>query len=97
MNERIQSQPPRPLPTSNQDEHDTANLRKPRSGIPGWVWVMIAVPLLLVVGCVGLGSAGFFYHMFLGVAPQPAQQRPAPAATARVVPAPLPAPQPDER
>lgn len=88
MNERIQAEPPRPLPTSNQGEYDAANLRKPPSGVPVWVWVIIGVVLLLPVGCMGAGALAYFLKRAT-----PSQG--VPVATARAVP--LPAPQPDDR
>jgi len=91
MNDRIQSQPPRPNPPSNEDEHYAVNLRKPPSGIPVWVWVIVGAVLLLPVGCMSAGALVYF----LKVTDQPPRKMT--AATARAVPAPLPAPQPDDR
>lgn len=65
MNDRIQSNPPRPRPIGDQDEHYAVNLRKPQSRVPGWVWVLIAVPVLGtgVLICGGMAAA---FYVFLG-------------------------------
>jgi len=93
MNDRIQSQPPRPLPDSAQDEYYAVNLRKPPSAMPGWVWVLIALPVLGigVLFCGGL-AAGFLLNLRAGGSSPP-------PAVGPVVPAPeLPAdPLPDGR
>lgn len=88
MNDRIHPKGPRPLPASGQDEYGAANLRKPRGGVPVWVWVIIAVVLLLPVGCMG---AGCLFYLVKQLAAEPPQK--VPFATASAVTAPLP----DER
>ena len=91
MSDRIQAQPPRPTPVSSQDEYEAINLRKPRGGVSAWVWAIIAIAVLLPVGCMGLGGVFFFLKLASTSSPQP------PAAAARAAPAPLPAPAPAER
>lgn len=85
MNDRIQADPPRPNPPSNEDEHYAVNLRKPPNAMPGWVWVLIALPILgiALLFCAGMAAA----ILAVRIAPPP------PPVTARV----LPAPPADER
>jgi len=94
MNDGVQAEPPRPNPTADQDEYYAVDLRKPQTRFAGWLWVIVAVPLLLFFTC-GLGTVVFF----LLLKPQSVQQPPVPAvrATARAVPMPIPAPQPGEK
>jgi hypothetical protein len=90
MNDRIQSAPPRPITSSVRQEYEAVDLRKPRSGIPGWVWMLIAVPVLAVLGWVG--GAGAFLLVKSG-----AKSQSMPPVIARAVPMPMPAPQPGDK
>jgi hypothetical protein len=86
MNDRIQSNQPGPNPSSDEDEYYAVNLRKPRSGIPGWVWVLVALPVLVIGGlfCAGL-AAGFLMVYRAGKSPPPVVS---PALPAPGLPAP---------
>ena len=88
MTDRIQAAPPRQTPSSDRQEYEAVDFRKVRSGVSGWMWVLIAVPVLMVLGCVGLAGVGLFLHSEL--APQSV-----PPATAPAVP--MPAPQPGDK
>jgi hypothetical protein len=93
MNEHIQSGPPRPNPASDRAEYGAVELRKSRRGVPGWVWLLIALPLVLLLTCTGALVLGLLLH---SEAPAPpARWQPMPAATMRVLPAPVPERQPD--
>jgi len=92
MNDRIQAEPSRPDRPADQGEYYAANFRKPQGSVPGWVWVLVALPILGigVLFCGGM-AAGFLMAFRAGKSPPPAVS-PAPLAPA------LPAdPLPDEK
>jgi len=93
MTDGFQPNPHRQNRSFDRDEFDghEANLRKPRGGLPWWVWVVIAVPFLgmAVLFCGGV-AAGFLWSFREAAAPAPAVAPPAPAPE---MPA---APQPDK-
>jgi hypothetical protein len=83
MNDRIQSNRPSPN-SSEQDEYYAVNLRKPRSGVPGWVWVLIALAVMGVGGMFCAGMAAGLLAFRAGKPPAPAVS---PASPAPVLPA----------
>jgi hypothetical protein len=91
MSDRFQNnpqQPPKPLP-SDHDDREFYLRKREQGGIPWWVWLAIAVPLLgiVVLFCGGI-AAGLLV----------ARSAPPPAAVP-VVPAPAvpAAPQPNDK
>lgn len=48
MTDHIQAEPPRP------DRPEELNLRKPHGGTPGWVWVLVLIPVLGFLVCAGM-------------------------------------------
>ena len=90
MTDRIQPTPPRPTPSADRQGYEAVDFRNARSGILAWIWVLIAVPVLMVLGCVGLAGTLLFVHVG-------ASSQSLPPATARAVPMPMPAPQPGDK